>query len=470
MKKVSIKKEVMETIVSKVAILKSPLNRVRFAIGVRADGDGLASIATIVNGGCMADIGFKTSLPKGGEVVEIPDKGAWAKFAVSANDFCSYAGALLGYDSDITLCIEDACIKLAIGSSIVVPIKTVADTSSEALLQKDYKDAVANISATDKFLGCLSRGGYIAQDKSERPGLSDRVFLAFENSLAKVYSVSGCSAAKAVTPIQMVATHPVEATEADTDPKEVLLFLKEAGMRLADDKKAAFAAELQAIKGDASALFAKAKELGFEKKLEFQAALTAVNFGLLCKLFAGAEKLSMMLTPKNLHIASGFMKVTFALAEEKTSSTIKSIDMWEKNEWVSKVVLDRDNLMRDFKLLQLGEMKSPVLYKATKAGLKLSKDDVVTHVALTDKSEGFEKMEGALSVTLLKSAVDHLAAGNIIVRFLSESSPISLSNGDLTESGITSYHYIVGVNIKAARPKKETKEETPAPEADGTAE
>lgn len=465
-KSVVIKNEVLESIVAKVSTMKSSLNKVRFQLGVKADGDGLASIATIVQGGCMAEIGFKTSLPKG-EEVEIPQGEVWAKFVVGAETFASYVGGLLEYKSDVTLTIEsDSSVLFSVGNSIKVTVKTVDESSAEPKLQKDYKDAKCKILADGTFLTGLSKAGYTASDNSVKSGLTDRVFLQFENNVCKAYSTSGKAVAKALLPVKMEASNIAAAT-SDTAVDIAVLgnFFKSYAATLETEKQKELFAEVSAIKNDPTALLAKAKELGFGTiGLSFPMSLTVANYNLLRKLFAGAEKLQMILTDKNLHVSCGYIKAVFALAGETTSTFLNTIDSWEKNEWVTKVVVDKDALLRNLNLLKLGE-SAPVRYRITKSGLRFEKGDVEAHTAITDKTGEEKAMTGAFDIALFKAAIDNLSAGNVVIRYLNERTPLSITNGDLTESNIRAYHYVIGVNTKSpdkdtAAPEAEEKKET----------
>lgn len=453
MNMVTINTEVAANLCSKLSIFRNDTNKIRFQIGIKNVGNGLASKAIIVNGGCMAEIGFKTSLPK--EEIEIPENGAWMSFILSASDFCSYLSALNAYNADITISYDGTIVELSIGDNVKVPLNTVNAEAAEPMLQHDFSAALVKIKADKNFLPALSKSGFLATPGTDSRGIVDRVVLRLKDGICYSYSTDSFSVAKAWSSVQL----------AYNEPQRALLFLREKGSGLDKQGQQALMAQMKPFQNDPAGLVELAKKEGFKTEEAISLALPATAFNAVQKLFSGTETLYLIVTPNNLHIQGDNLQTTFSLAGSVSSFYENAIDQWEKSKWNAKAVVDRDAFLKSLQLLKLGEKNTPFHLFFDKNSLAVSKGGTVVHSAVTGTEGDVKSINISLSVDKVITCISKLCPGNIIIRVMTdkkrETMPISVSNGDLTEN-VSSYAYIMTVREVTTAEEKtvKTSEET----------
>ena len=452
MSRVTLKSEVANSLCQSLSVFRGDTNKVRLLIGISKMGDGLASKAIIVNGGCMAEIGFKTSLPD--EEIVIEQGKPYMSFILSASDFCSYLSALNSYGADIDINYDGTTVRLSIGESVNVPLSTVSPENADPLLQQDYNAALIKVEADKTFLPSLAKGGFLCSPGTDARNLSDRVALIFEKG--KCYSYS--------TDIICIAKSWCDVKVASNGPARAVNFLREKGSLLDKEGQKVLMEKMKPLQNDPAGLLALATEEGFSEEDSVSVGLTAAAFSAMQKIFGGFEKLLLIVTPNNLHVQGGNVLATFALAGAVSSIYQKAVSDWEKVSWGAKVVVDRDAFLRSLQLLKLGEKTVPFKMTYDNNGLAVSKGGTVVHSAVTATEGEPASIDVSLSVDKIIMCVSKLCAGNIIIRTMTDerkaSLPISISNGDLEEK-VSSYAYIVSVKDAEA---KGAEEETPSAE------
>lgn len=473
MKFVNVKSEVMEVLVNKVSVLSGKENKVRFKIGIKETGDGLASTLAIVNGGAMVEVGFKVSAHKG---CEIPEGGAYMSFNLKASDFVQRAGALVALKTDLVIKEEKANIVLATKEGVKVPITKVDDEACEALLPQDYDKVSLKAVAGKDFMEALNAGGYHSLDCADEKLAN--VTVSFEQGKATVYSVSGASAGKFSAPIQTefkaAATVKTEEKKVETDNPIDIMKLKEFlftyGKSLEGDAQREFMVKMGTAVATPESLLAFARECGYgagvasetpvveeTKVIEpVYAVLSAGNYSIATKLFGGVEKLMLLVTPKNIHISGGCCKATFSLSDFN-ANIINLFKKFENVGSVQRIVVDRDAVAGALSLMKLGDNKKPVTLTGLKNNVSLEKEGIVGKVGYVAQEGDVEAIEIAFNNYLVGNIISHLKGGNILVKFSGEKSPIFFSNGDLTNEK-AGYHLVMPVNIPAKAEKDETEE------------
>ena len=494
-------------------------NKVRFRIGVKNTGDGLASTVCIVNGGAMVEIGFKTELPK--EEVVIPEGGAYLSFILKAVDFVERAGALVSLKADVSISDSDSSVLFTCKEGIKVPITKVSADAAEPLLIQDYDKCQVKAMAGKELMEILGNGGYHAANATIANLM--HVILAFENGVATVYSASDNSLGVFHCPVQMELAKATDATEpaSELTPAEqnsrVIAFIKNYGKNLPSEEQQAFLSKIGPLVANPEGLLELATTLGYKeaesrviafiknygknlpseeqqaflskigplvanpegllelattlgyKEAEkstapasstngpIYAALTVSNYQKVMKLFNGCEKLLLLVTPKNIHISGGCCKATFVLTD--TNMSIIALEKrFREMSYNTKLVVDRDDFTSALQIMKIGDDKIPAVYKGLKTSLSLKKEGITSRVGIVSSEGEVGDMEGAFNSAKISNALAHLKAGNVLIKYVSANSPLYLSNGDLTEENITGFHYMVGVNMQKKAASDEESE------------
>lgn len=436
MSKVTIKPEVVSNLYKTLSVFRNNANKIRFLIGINKLGDGLASKAIIVNGGSMAEIGFKTSLPE--EEISIEQGKPWASFILSASDVCSHFSVLESYGADIEVSFNGAFVTFSIGDTVNISLNTVSLETAEPLLPHDYDSSLVHVEANSTFLSSLIRGGFLADTEPDFRHVLDRIALKFVDGKCYSYSTNGTCIAKSWCNVNM-RLNTLECANA---------FLNEKEATLDENGKQALRNKMESLKGDSSGILTFAKTEGFDENNRVMVSLPIPALTAMQKLFGNEEKLSLIVTHNYIHIQSRNMLTTFALAGETTSLYERAVDEWENNAWSSKIVVDKEALLRNLNLLKLGGDKIPVKLSYDSVGFSLSKENAIVHNTTIASQGELNELSIHLRIDNIIACVSKLSAGNIIIRFVSGSSaakvPISISNGDLTEN-VSCYMYIIPV-------------------------
>lgn len=470
MAKITIKNEVLEVLVNKVSVLAGKDNKVRFRIGIKNTGDGLASTVCVVNSGAMVEIGFKTELPK--EEIVIPEGGAYLSFILKAVDFVERAGALVSLKADVSISDSDSSILFTCKEGIKVPITKVSADAAEPLLIQDYDKCQVKAMAGKELMEILGNGGYHAANATIANLM--HVILAFENGVATVYSASDNSLGVFHCPVQMelakapdVAEPASELTPAERNSR-VIAFIKNYGKNLPSEEQQSFLSKIGPLVANPEGLLELATTLGYKEAEKstapasstngpIYAALTVSNYQKVMKLFNGCEKLLLLVTPKNIHISGGCCKATFVLTD--TNMSIIALEKrFREMSYNTKLVVDRDDFTSALQIMKIGDDKIPAVYKGLKTSLSLKKEGIASRVGIVSSEGEVGDMEGAFNSTKISNALAHLKAGNVLIKYVSANSPLYLSNGDLTEDNITGFHYMVGVSMQKKAASDEESE------------
>lgn len=437
-KSIKLTNEVSVNLVSSLSAFKSDANKIRFNIGIKPLGNNwLASKAIIVNGGCMAEIKFAVIAQDSN--LNIPEGSVLMSFILSASEFCSYLSALNSYNADITITLNGSIVELSIGDNVKVPLNTVAEEQAEPMLMKDYNEALIRIQADKDFIPTLSKGGFLVSPKTNLRYVTDRVILRFADKDCFIYSSDCYSVSKAWCPCIILKN----------DPQRALHFLREKGK--------------EPDKLDKEELVELAKKEGFDNSTPVSIGIPAAAFNTIQKIFSGFEKLYLIVTPKYLHINGGNIVATFSLAGDIPNVYKETVDCWEKTKWSAKAVTDRDAFLRSLQLLKLGDKTVPFKLNYDSNGLSLSQNGTVIHTTVTATEGDIASADIALIVERVCESVSKLSAGNIVIRMMTgeqkNSLPISISNGDLSET-VTSYAYILTVYEKKQNKGTEANKKT----------
>lgn len=447
MKNINLSHEVLAELIAKVGVLASNDNKVRLDIGNRDNGNGLASIATIVNGGAMIRVGFLTQPPK--KAIDLETTSPYMHFILRARDFVSYAGALLPYKAEVTLTEEDSKVIFSVGEGTKVSVNKVAIETAEPMLEEDYMARVAQVRG-ESFMETLEKGGFSATLSGQG---SDFVTIKIGNGKMDVFSAATAGASHFNCPVE------VTMAQAGIDAKAYLI---NHAKELDEEQRTSFKAELAAVVNDPEKVKDLARSLGWkepamnapEPTRDVTFALSTANWRLMTKLYGGDKAVAVIVTPKNLHVLSGGVKATFALSVVNQSiiKVVESLDRFARNV---RMVVDKDAFLGSLSLMKLGDREKPCSIKANKTALCLEKvgAGISGRVPFVTSEGDLAIVKGAFSGDLLSSVVGALRAGNVLVGYSSVDAPIFLSNGNLEAEGI-GYHALLGIKMPAARSEK----------------
>ena len=453
MKKVNIGYETLADIVAKLGVLAGADNKIRFAIGLKDTGNGLACWATIVNGGAMMKAAFKTNPPK--TKVELEEGKPYVEFACKAHDFITMASALLPYKADVTLTDGDGKVVLSCASGTKVPVGKVAAETLEPLLPEDYDDRIALFKGA-AVVETLEKGGVAAtfDGGTDVSGRIDGGRLEVCAVARNGFSRYGCGVAverktEAEKAPEAQAEEITEASEETlTEAKRFLV--AHMGTLTDEAQQQAFRGKVAEVVNDPVALLKVAAEAGWknpaakaeEPKAEEPAApsmfyLTVASWRLLTKLFAGCEDATYLLTPKSLHVSGKKVRATFALANE-SKNVWGMLDRIDRNERTIKIVCDRDAIRSTMSVMKLGDPKKAFKLSASAKGLLFDKveEGIQSLVPILSSAGSLEGFSRFFSSTLFGDCVGILKAGNVLLSFTDDGRfPISLSNGSVEEMG-----------------------------------
>lgn len=459
-KMVKLNYEVLADVISKVGVLASSENKVRFEIGKKDTGNGLQSFAMIVNGGAMISYGFMTLAPA--KPVEIPADAPYMKFILKARDFVTYAGALLPYKADVTVTEEEGRVVFGCLEGTKVPVAKVSIDAAEPLLENDVAQRTAQIKG-EAFMETIEKAGFFTQYAQSG---ADSVVVKVEDGRMDAYSAANIGGAHFKCGVEAKIIGQGSGVDAKTF---ILTYAKSLG----DDKKESFKAELAEAVNDAAKVKELAKKYGWTepaggadataKAKEVKFALNGVNWRLLAKLFGGNKNAAAAVTPKNLHVFAGALCATFALSvvNEGILNVFNNLDKIEKPV---KMVMDKEALLGTLALMKLGDKDKPVAYKATKTGIGFEKmgAEITGRATFVASSGDLAAVKGAFNNDIVSNVVGALKAGNVLLGYAGEQSPMFLSNGNL-ETEETGYFAVLGVKVPS---KKETPKEAPKAEAE----
>ena len=455
MKKITLSNETLANLVSKLGVFATSDNKVRFLIGIKDSGNGLYCQATIVNGGAMMKVAFKSNPPK--TKVELEDGKPYMEFACKASDFNTMAQAILGNKADVTLTDGDGKVILSCLSGTKVPVGKVASETLEPLLPEDSEGSLAAFKGAG-VAEALARGGFAAS----LDGATD-VSACIEGGRLEVISLSKFACARYGCPVEVqlkAAAQAKPAGDADegTLDEETLMgskrFLIAQVGKIADEaEQQTFRGRVAAVANDPVAVVKLAKEYGYKPETagtetSVSAApirfyLTGACLKLLTRIFSDCENAIYMVTPKTILVQGNNMRTTFALSTENPNLW-KTMDRVEASERSIKVVSDRDALRSALQLMKLGDtlssgsVKMPFKVSASAKGLLFQKEreDIQSLVAIIESAgnlEGFTRYYGSAT---FGDALSSMKAGNVLLAFSDDPrTPVAISNGTVENGG-----------------------------------
>lgn len=463
MKRIVLTNETVQAILNKVEAFKNDKNRLQLKIGVKNLGDGLGCQTILVNGGMMADIGFKTA-----DVPEDYVEGSESYFTinVSANSFISYMKALLPFNANISLEYdENSTLYTRVGTSAHISISTMEEM--DPLLPCDYQTAYAMIKMdTQKFLNALKTGSFVASTAADSRGVTDRVVLKFSEKETVVYSTDSIIMTKAWC----------ECSTQFNTPNRCVAYLKEKMECLGESEKAELIGKIKKVMTDVKGTVELAKAEGFQDG-PLSIALPANSMSVFKSIFGGTEKLNFMVTPNHMIVNSGNIIATFSLAGRVSEIYTKSVDPWQETDWTGQALVDKEALANALAVVALsafqvnGKKGNGPFHTSFQKGHMVLKDKLNNKVAQpVVKAVGdLSKVSIHMDVEKVLLVLSKLSNGNVVIRYFvgpdgNNNFPVSFSNGDIEGNGTTSYTYVLPVNL----PEEEQKENPNAKKKNNT--
>lgn len=419
----------MRNLKDTVSAFNTGKNSVRFVIGLKNAGKGIACQACIVRDGQQVVIGFLTSgVPKDYE------EGKTQSFAVKACVFCDYIGKLLPFDADFTLDIGEKGVKVALPGTATITLSMVAESDCEPLIPSDEKDAyiaVEKMKSTD-LLTILKKGGYLAKAGEDIRNLTNHVAFAFVNGNMVAMSADGNRVAKAEKPVNVKYNELVNA----------LVYFE-------PDARASFVQRVQKGELSQADYFKEAAAKGYRPNVA-GISLPVAAVASLLKLSGLGEEVNMMITPRNMHIVTGNLKLCFSLGIANWSVYANFIGQFDKLVW-TKVVVDKDNLLNAFSLAELAcqGKKLPVAVEFSESGVFL-KDCSGNKVKISyvENMDGVSGKIAYLNCALMIDALAKFASGNVVIGCIGgKTDPVLVSDGAMNGEGCVSKNYILQVNV-----------------------
>lgn len=458
MKNIVLTNEVAQVILNKVEAIKSDKNRLQLKIGLKSLGDGLACQTVLVNGGMMVEIGFKTAdIPA--DYVE--GSGSYFTVNVSANHFISYLKAFLPFNANIALGYdENSTLDMQVDGSARISIPTTEEM--DPLLPCDHRSAYAMIKLdTKKFLGALKVGAFAATSAPDSRGITDRVVLKFLPKEVVVYSTDSIIMSKAWC----------DAVAQFNKPNQCVAYLNQKLETLEDTKKEALIEKIKKVMTNPQATVKLAEEEGF-KDGPLSIALPATSMAVLRTIFGGTENLNVMVTPNHLVVNSGNMLATFSLAGSASEVYARSVDPWQNTSWTGQALVDKESLTNSLAIVALsasqvtGKKGSVPFRTSFQKGKMVLTDKLDNEVSLpaVNATGDLSKVNVYLDVEKMLAVLGKLPNGNVVLRYFVSPNgscdfPVSISSGDIEGNGLSSYSYILPVNIKKAEEQnKDTKD------------
>ena len=466
MKNIVLTNEIAQVILNKVEAIKSDKNRLQLKIGLKSLGDGLACQTVLVNGGMMVELGFKTAdIPS--DYVE--GSGSYFTVNVSANHFISYMKALLPFNANITIGYdENSTLYMQVEGSARVSIPTTEEM--DPLLPCDHRSAYAMIKLeTKKFLSALKIGAFVASSSPDSRGITDRVVLKFSPKDVISYSTDSIIMSKAWC----------ESLAQFNKPNQCVAYLNQKLEMLEDSKKDALIEKIKKVMTDPQATIKLAEEEGF-KDGPLSIALPATSMTVFRTIFGGTENLNVMITPNHMVVNSENILATFSLAGRASEVYDKSVDPWQNTSWTGQALVDKEALTNSLAVValsasQVNGKKGSVPFRSSfQKGKMILTDKLGNEVALpvVNATGDLSKVNVYLDVEKMLTVLGKLPNGNVVLRYFVSANgscdfPVSISSGDIEGNGLSSYTYILPVNIKKAEEKsKDTKEKKDSKSAD----
>lgn len=460
MKNIVLTNETAQVILNKIEAFKNDKNKLQLKIGIKSLGDGLACQTVLVNGGMMAEIGFKTAdIPQD----YVAGSASYFTVNVNANHFISYVKALLPFNANITIGYDEkSTLYMQVGSSARVSIATTEEM--DALLPCDHRSAYAMIKLeTKKFLAALRVGAFVASAAPDSRGITDRVVLKFSPNEAVVYSTDSFVMTKAWC----------DTVTQFNKPNQCVAFLNAKLESLKDADRSALIEKIKKVMTDPQATVKLAEEEGF-KDGPLSIALPAASMAVFKTIFGGTENLNVMVTPDHMVVNSGNVLATFSLAGKASEIYTKSVDPWQNTSWTGQAMVDKEALSNALAVValsasQVSGKKGPVPFLTTFQKGKMILTDRLNNkvtVPVVNSAGELSKVNIYLDVEKVFAILNKLSNGNVVFRYFvspdgSNRFPVSLSNGDIEGNGLTSYTYVLPVNIlKEAqndKPKEDSK-------------
>lgn len=467
MKNIVLTNETAQFILNKVEAFKNDKNRLQLKIGIKSLGDGLACQTVLVNGGMMTEISFKTA--------DIPTdyvEGSASYFTVnvSANHFISYIKAFLAFNANITIEYDEkSTIYMQVGASARISISTTDEM--DALLPCDHRSAFAMIKLeTKKFLAALRVGAFVASSAPDSRGITDRVVLKFSPTEAVVYSTDSFIMTKAWC----------DTVAQFNKPNRCVAFLNRKLECLKEADKSALIEKIKKVMTDPQATVKLAEDEGFKDE-PLTIALPATSIAVFKTIFGGTENLNIMITPDHMIVNSGNVLATFSLAGSASEIYTKSVDPWQNTSWTGQAMVDKEALSNALAVVALSASqvcgkKGAVPFLSTfRKGKMILTDRLNNKVTLpvVNSTGDLSKVNIYLDVEKVLAVLGKLSNGNVVFRsFVSPDGksqfPVSFSNGDIEGNGITSYTYVLPVNIQKEVQKDKPKEDSKNPQASDT--
>lgn len=438
--KFKMNKDTVKNLKDNVSAFNTGSNAVRFLIGMSNTGKGLLCQACLVKDGQQEYIGFSTSgVPSDWE------EGKPLAFATKAGLFCDYIGTLLSFDADFTFDVTEKGIKVSLPGTAAINLPLVAESECEAMIPNDEGDAyiaVCGIKSSD-FLGLLKKGGYFAEAGEDLRAVTNHVALAFVNGNMIAMSASNSGVARAMKSAEIKYNELINA----------LLFFEK-------DARGAVVAQVQKGELSQEAYFAEAAKKGYMAGVG-GATLPYSAVNTLLKISCFGEEIGIKVTEKNLHIASGNLKLCFKLGTADWRTYANYLTKFENIAW-TKAVVDRDNLMNAFSLAKLacGETVAPVSVDCTKTGLVL-KDCAgnKVKVAYVESTDDFAGKVVDIGCKVSMAAISRFSSGNLVIGCTDNvREPVFFANGSMNGEGNTFLAFVVRTKVNKEAEGSETKD------------
>lgn len=438
--KIKVAKETVKNLRDNVAAFNTGKNSVRFSIGLKNAGKGLACQACIVKDGQQMVIGFLTSgIPSEWE------EGKGQNFAVKAGVFCDYIGKLLPFDADFNFDITDKGIKVSLPGTATVTLPLVAEGDCEPLIPSDEGDAyiaVEKMKSTD-LLTVLKKGGYNARTGEDIRNITNHVAFAFANGNMMVMSADGSRIAKAVKPASIKYNELMNA----------LLYFE-------PDARPSYVAKVQKNEITADDYFKEAAAKGYRPNVAGVSLPTSAVITLL-KLSGMGEEVNIMITPRNMHLVTGNLKLCFSLGVANWTTYANFAGNFDKLAW-TKVVVDKEALSNAFSICELAcqGKKLPVSVEFTDTGIVLKDcSGNKVKVGYVESMEGIAGKTAHLNCTLLIETLSKFAGGNIVIGCIGgKQDPVLIADGTMEGENNVSKTYVL--QIMVSDKKEDEKKET----------
>lgn len=460
-KKITLALEVVNYLVNKVSKMVNDTNKVLLMIGMGKQGEGLKSCARIVDKMAMEMVGFTTKDTP--EDYDETVKEPYIKCAVKASEFCAYLSALSQYSADIICTFTGKSFDLCVDGQADISLPCVAESEIEApLSNKGILDILEMNFPNGKFLDAVKSGGFCAETGEDISGIGDRVLFSFfvNKKRLNIYSAESNGSRLAASSVE------IASIKKDGKDARVNMFLNEKlGTIAGEDEKQAF---MKSVKeADAAGRLEIATKNGYSEDMPYDIAVPMANILTLQKLLDGEGKddtISLKVTSRYLMVASKNVVATFLISDKAISACRNLCDKFNNHSWTCGMLIDKEKMVQALSIIKLSATaKTQPLTLQVEKGKIVLKDangntTTVPVVSMGGKAEGIVRY---FQTSKLMTVLSKFTNGNVCLALSAEPKmPLQIRNGDLNGSGTTAITYLVGLSVKPAPAKEDSKVET----------